>query len=102
MYAVFVGVNKLQPNNRIKKPKHGREIQPFGRKNGRQFSLILEADNTEVEESHKERKQAGREGKTAGWFGFSLECFRGTVFLSLEQTCLGNSMSAWQYVHTGL
>lgn len=94
MYAVFVGVNKLQPNNRIKKPKHGREIQPFGRKNGRQFSLTLEADNTEVEESHKERKQAGREGKTAGWFGFSLECFRGTVFLSLEQTCLGNSMSA--------
>lgn len=65
MYAVFVGVNKLQPNNRIKKPKHCREIQSFGRKNGRQFCSTLEADNTEAEKSHKERKQAGREGKSA-------------------------------------
>lgn len=68
MYAVFVGVNKLQPNNRIKKPKHWREIQSFARKNGRQFCLMLVADNTEAEKSHKERKQAGRGGKTVWLF----------------------------------
>lgn len=63
---------------------------------------MLEADYTEAEKSHKERKEGRQRRKTAEWYGFSLECFGRTVFPSLEQTCLGNSTSALQHVHIGL
>jgi len=85
-----VGVSKLQPNNRIKKPKLLREIQTSGRKNGRQFSFTLETDNTQVEKSHKEREEADRERNCRMvWLFSCLGCFRWTVILLLRMDIPG-------------